>query len=250
MGERGTDVAREAAALVLMDDDFGRIVQAVSQGRRVFDNLRKVMLYIVAIHVPIAGLALLPLLLGWPALLLPAHVALTELVIDPMCTLGYEPLPAEREHMRRRPRALHEPLIGRPQLMLALAQGLTLLAVCVLVFGIALRHLDEPAARFTAFAALTGGNLMLALINASQAPLVRGGAASPRAFAWIALAALAALGASVAVPTLTALFGFAWPGVEALAAALLCGGGAMALWDVGKRDAWVRRALGAAPAPA
>jgi phosphoserine phosphatase len=94
MGARGTDVAREAAALVLQDDDFGHIVQAVSQGRRIFDNLRKVMLYIVAIHVPIAGLALLPLLFGLPPLLLPAHVALTEMVIDPMCTLGYESLAA------------------------------------------------------------------------------------------------------------------------------------------------------------
>jgi Ca2+-transporting ATPase len=247
MGQRGTDVAREAAALVLLDDDFGRIVQAVSQGRRVFDNLRKVMLYIVAIHVPIAGLALLPLLLGWPALLLPAHVALTELLIDPMCTLGYEPLPAEREHMHRAPRRPGEALIGRAQLALALAQGLTLLAVCTLVYGVALHRLDEPAARFAAFAALTGGNLTLALIDATQAPLARAGAAAwPRAFGWIALVTLAALAAAVSVPALASLFAFAWPGAGALAVALAAGVASMAVWDLLKRARWVQGALGAA----
>jgi P-type Ca2+ transporter type 2C len=85
MGARGTDVAREAAAIVLLDEDIGRIVGGVRLGRRIFDNLRKVMTYITAIHVPIAGLALLPLLLGLPPLLLPAHVVLTEMVIDGRC---------------------------------------------------------------------------------------------------------------------------------------------------------------------
>jgi P-type Ca2+ transporter type 2C len=245
MGQRGTDVAREAAALVLMDDDFGRIVQAVSQGRRIFDNLRKVMLYIVAIHVPIAGLALLPLLLGWPALLLPAHVALTELVIDPMCTLGYEPLPAERDHMRRAPRALDEPLIGRAQFLLALAQGLTLLALCLAVYALALRQLDEPAARFTAFAALTSGNLLLAQVNATQAPLWRGGVASARAFAWIALAALAALTVSVTLPSMAQLFAFSWPGVGPLLAALIASALVMTIWEGLKRWTWVQAAMGA-----
>jgi P-type Ca2+ transporter type 2C len=247
MGERGTDVAREAAALVLMDDDFGRIVQAVSQGRRIFDNLRKVMLYIVAIHVPIAGLALLPLLLGWPALLMPAHVALTELVIDPMCTLGYEPLPAERDHMRRPPRTMNEPLIGRAQLALALAQGVTLLAVCVLVYGVALLHLNEAQARYTGFLALTSGNLVLALVNASQAPLTRGGPSSPRVFAGIALIALTALGASTAVPALATLFAFSWPGAGPAAIAALLGALAMASWDGLKRSAPVQSAFGTRP---
>ena len=177
MGARGTDVAREAAALVLQDDDFGHIVQAVSQGRRIFDNLRKVMLYIVAIHVPIAGLALLPLLFGLPPLLLPAHVALTEMVIDPMCTLGYESLRAEANHMRQPPRPLTEPLIGRAQLLLGLAQGALLLVVCFAVYALALQQgLASDAARFMAFVALTAGNLTLALIDTTQQPLWRGGA--------------------------------------------------------------------------
>jgi P-type Ca2+ transporter type 2C len=249
MGERGTDVAREAAALVLLDDDFGRIVEAVGQGRRIFDNLRKVMLYIVAIHVPIAGLALFPLLIGWPALLLPAHVALTELVIDPMCTLGYEPLPAERDHMKHPPRAMDEPLIGRAQLTLALAQGATLLAVCMLVYGVALLHLNEAQARCTGFAALASGNLVLALVNTSRKPLARGGATSLRAFAWIAATALIALGTSVAVPALATLFAFAWPGIGPAVAAVLLGALTMMGWDGLKRGAAVQRALGALTTP-
>src|SRR5579864_1596793 len=83
MGERGTDVAREAADLVLLDDDFLSIVQAVRLGRRIFDNLKKAMAYIFAIHVPIAGLSLLPVLFNWPLLLEPIHIAFLELIIDP-----------------------------------------------------------------------------------------------------------------------------------------------------------------------
>lgn len=234
MGARGTDVAREAAALVLQDDDFGRLVQAVSQGRRIFDNLRKVMLYIVAIHVPIAGLALLPLLLGLPPLLLPAHVALTEMVIDPMCTLGYESLPAERDHMRRPPRPLTERLLGRRWIALGLAQGTLLLACCFGVFVLALRsgHGSE-AARFLAFAALTAGNLLLALVNASRQTAT--GHRVARAFGWIALAATAALALCVGVPALRALFGFAWPGWGALSMAIGAGALGALPWEWAKR---------------
>jgi Ca2+-transporting ATPase len=245
MGARGTDVAREAAALVLLDDDFSHLVDAVSQGRRIFDNLRKVMLYIVAIHVPIAGLALLPLLLGLPPLLLPAHVALIEILIDPMCTLGYESLPAERGHMRQRPRARGEALIGRAQFALGIAQGALLLVLCMAVYGLALaQSLPDGQARFLAFSTLTAGNLALAVVDASQRPLSQGLAVA-RPFALIAVAALAALALCVAIPGLRSLFGFEWPGAGASAAALLAGLIAGAVWDMGKRYAPLRRVLGA-----
>jgi P-type Ca2+ transporter type 2C len=245
MGARGTDVAREAAALVLQDDDFGHIVQAVSQGRRIFDNLRKVMLYIVAIHVPIAGLALLPLLFGLPPMLLPAHVALTEMVIDPMCTLGYEGLRAEGQHMRQPPRPFGEPLIGRAQLLLGLTQGALLLAVCFAVYALTLQQgLTTEAARFMAFVALTAGNLTLALIDTTQQPLSRGGAVA-RPFVWITLAALAALALCVAVPPLRKLFGFAWPGAAELAVAVLAGVLGTAWWDLAKHWPVVAHTFGA-----
>jgi Ca2+-transporting ATPase len=104
MGGRGTDVAREAASLVLLDDDFSSIVKAVRQGRRIYDNLRKAMAYIFAIHVPIAGLSLLPALFGWPLVLLPVHVAFLELIIDPACSVVFEMEPEEADVMRRPPR--------------------------------------------------------------------------------------------------------------------------------------------------
>ena len=250
MGARGTDVAREAAALVLMHDDFDPLVQAVALGRRIFDNLRKVMLYIVAIHVPIAGLALLPLLFGLPPLLLPAHVALTEMVIDPMCTLGYERLPAEPAQMRQPPRPLAEPLIGRAQVLLGLAQGTGLLLACLAVYALALRGgQGTPEARFLAFAALTAGNLVLALVNATQQPLWRG-ARVARSFLWIALAAAAALGACLATPWTRELFGFAWPGATACAAALAAGALSVLPWDLAKQLPVVARTLGVRAPPA
>jgi len=94
MGKRGTDVAREASAIVLLDDDFGSIVKAIRLGRRIYDNIRKAMAFIFAVHVPIAGLALLPLMFGLPLLFGPIHIALLEMIIDPVCALVFE---AERE---------------------------------------------------------------------------------------------------------------------------------------------------------
>src|SRR6185369_14922157 len=93
MGERGTDVAREAASLVLLDDDFSSIVEAVRQGRRIFDNLKKGMAYILAIHVPIAGMTLIPVLMEWPLVLLPVHIAFLHLIIDPACSIVFEAEP-------------------------------------------------------------------------------------------------------------------------------------------------------------
>src|SRR6185437_13239271 len=99
MGGRGTDVAREAAALVLLDDDFASIVATIRLGRRIYDNLRKAIQYIVAVHIPIAGLALLPLLLGMPLILMPVQIAFLEMVIDPACSVVFESEAEERDVM-------------------------------------------------------------------------------------------------------------------------------------------------------
>ena len=100
MGGRGTDVAREASSLVLLDDSFSSIVQAVRLGRRVFDNIKKAMAYILAIHVPIAGMSLIPVLLQWPLVLLPVHVVFLELIIDPACSVVFEAEPEEADVMQ------------------------------------------------------------------------------------------------------------------------------------------------------
>ena len=113
MGERGTDVARESSAIVLLNDDFSSIVQAVRLGRRIFDNLRKSISYIVSVHVPIAGMALIPVLMGLPLVLLPAHIAFLELIIDPSCSTVFEAEAEEKNIMNRPPRNLKERLFGR-----------------------------------------------------------------------------------------------------------------------------------------
>ena len=130
MGARGTDVAREAADLVLVDDNFASIVRGIRLGRRIFGNLQKSMQYIFAIHIPIAGIALTPMVMGWPALMLPLHVAMLELVIDPACSLAFENEPADADVMQRAPRNTSAPLFGWREITLALLQGLSLLA-CV-----------------------------------------------------------------------------------------------------------------------
>jgi P-type Ca2+ transporter type 2C len=132
MGKRGTDVAREASSLVLLDDDFGSIIHAIRLGRRIHDNLRKAMCFIVAVHVPVAGLALLPLLFGMPAILAPIHIALLELVIDPICSLVFENESEEKDIMRRPPMPPKAPLLSLPLMVWGVAQGLVILGLIIL----------------------------------------------------------------------------------------------------------------------
>ncbi len=167
MGGRGTDVAREASSLVLVDDNFAAIVRAVRVGRRIFDNLHKAMSYVLAVHVPIAGMAMLPVLIGWPALLYPMHIALLELIIDPACAIAFENEPAEPDLMRRPPRDAAAPLFAGSALWLALLQGLGVLAAVLAAFAWAHPRLPEGEARAFAFATLVVGNLALILANRS-----------------------------------------------------------------------------------
>ena len=166
MGRKGTDVAREAADLVLLDDSFASIVGGVRLGRRIFANLRRALTYITAIHVPIAGLALLPVIAGLPPLLLPMHVVLLELAIDPICSLVFESEPSEAAAMKRPPRRPDEALFGPPQLVVALLQGAGVLAGVLGLYVWALGAYTPEQARGAAFAALVLGNLTLALTDA------------------------------------------------------------------------------------
>ena len=126
MGKRGTEVAREAADLVLLNDNFETIVSTVKDGRRIYDNIRKAIEYILVIHIPVALSALAPPLLGLPLLLLPVHVVILELIIDPTCSIIFERQPAESDLMTRPPRAFNEPLVNRGLIGKALLQGLTI----------------------------------------------------------------------------------------------------------------------------
>ena len=168
MGARGTDVAREAAALVLMDDSFSSIVAAIALGRRIFDNLRKAMSFVFAVHVPIAGLALIPVLGKWPLILMPIHIVFLELIIDPACSIAFEAEPPEPGLMQRPPRDPREPLLQRNRIVLSALQGASVLLAAVFLFASAL-HGGEPEAniRTVTFTTLIIGNLMLILSNRS-----------------------------------------------------------------------------------
>jgi len=210
MGGRGTDVAREAADLVLLDDDFTSIVGAVRMGRRIFDNLRKAMSYILAVHVPIAGMSLLPVVFRQDLVLMPVHIAFLEMIIDPACSVVFEAEPPEDGIMRRAPRHAREPLFGLRMLALAFAQGLSALALVGLVFGLAHWWGRGPEeARTTAFTALVIANLALILSNRSWS---RGAISGLRvgnpALWWVGGGTLAFLAMVLFVPFLRELFGF------------------------------------------
>jgi len=210
MGGRGTDVAREASALVLLDDDFSSIVQAVKMGRRIFDNLKKAMAYIFAIHVPIAGMSLLPVLFNWPLVLLPVHIVFLELIIDPACSVVFEAEPEEEQVMSRPPRDLREPLFDRQTVAFSLFQGVSVLLVVLAVFAIAMRRgLGEDDARTLSFTTLIIANLGLILTNRSWSRSILQTLRSPNtALWWVTGGALFFLGTVLYVPFLRTLFHF------------------------------------------
>lgn len=212
MGERGTDVARESAALVLLNDDFSSIVQAVKLGRRVFDNLRKAMAYLLAIHIPIAGMSMIPVLCKLPLVLLPVHIAFLHLIIDPACSIVFEAEPSEPNVMKRPPRHPKEPLFGRKTVGLALLQGLGILAIVLAIYIISLyRGQGELDARTLTFSTLILANLGLILSERSSSFLSLRVLRSPNAALWWVFGGgLAFLMAVLYVPFLQSLFSFSF----------------------------------------
>jgi len=210
MGARGTDVAREAADLVLLDDDFSSIVKAVRMGRRVFDNLQKAVAYIIAIHVPIAGLSFLPVLLGWPLILGPVHIAFLELIIDPACSIVFEAEEEETGIMRRRPRSSTESLFQRRFVGLSVLQGAGMLAIALVIFAVAYsRGQGEADARALTFTALVLMNLVLIATDRSRSLGVWESLRRPNAAMWwVTGSALALLALVLYVPWLRTLFQF------------------------------------------
>ena len=227
MGRRGTDVAREAADIVLLDDSFASIVGGVRLGRRIFANLRKALTFVVAVHVPLAGLALLPILLGAPPLLFPAHVIFLELVIDPVCSLVFEAEPSERNSMKRPPRGVSTPLFGPRQIVFGVLQGLIIFAGVLGFYLWALERVPEADARAGAFIALALANMVLALTDSASSGV---SLFDPhrRVFWLIGVSATTVLALCVSVPLLQGLFRFASPPLEivglAIAVALTTGG--------------------------
>ena len=168
MGGRGTDVARESAALVLLDDDFSSIVAAVRLGRRIFDNIKKAVAFIFAVHVPIAGLSILPVFVpDWPLLLLPVHIVFLELIIDPSCSLVFEAEAADADVMERPPRDPREKLFSWGNIGVAVLEGLAVLGACVAVYMVMGAGHAPETARAAMFTTLVVGSLVIILANRS-----------------------------------------------------------------------------------
>ncbi len=225
MGGRGTDVARESSALVLLEDDFSSIVEAVKLGRRIFDNIKKAIAYILAIHVPIAGMSLLPVLLGLPLVFLPVHIVFLELIIDPACSIVFEAEAAERNIMCRPPRNPKEPLFNWQTISVSLLQGGSVLAIIFAVFIIArqIGHGDQEARALT-YTTLLIANLGLILTNRSwTTTIIRSWRASNPALWWVVSGTLIFLTLALYLPWARIFFKFEYLHLSDLIICLISG---------------------------
>ena len=236
MGRRGTDVARESAALVLLDDDFGSIVATARLGRRVYENIRNAMRYVVSVHVPTAGMAFLPLLFGWPLLLFPVHIVFLEFVIDPACSLVFEAEESDQDAMQRPPRDPGARLFDAGMLGASLLAGATLLAAVFALYAWAVTSgRGEGEARALAFAAIVAGNLALIFVYRSHTRTAWRMLREKNAALWsIVAGTLGALAAVLYVPAAAAIFRFAPPGGPDLAVAITAGIAGVAWIEVRK----------------
>lgn len=228
MGKRGTDVARESAALVLLDDEFSSIVTAVKSGRRIFDNLRKTICFIVAVHIPVIGMSVIPVMLGWPVMLMPVHILFLQLIIDPTCSLVFEAEAEEKDVMRRPPRSTEATIFNRKTLFKGLLQGVALLLTILAIYYIALQQqMTADQARTMAFSAMVIGNIGLIFINRSLSANILHALRLPNPVLWwVVVAAVTVLSLALFVPGLASLFYFAGVPLQqlglSLLAALLC----------------------------
>jgi Ca2+-transporting ATPase len=236
MGDRGTDVAREASSLVLLNDDFTAIVRTIQLGRQIYDNLRKALVYVVSVHVPIAGMTLLPLLFGAPLAFAPVHIVFLEMIINPACSIVFEAERAESDIMTRPPRAVGERLFGGRILLFALLQGLGLLAAVAAAFFYALHAgLTPSAARSVAFTCVVIGNLALIVSSRSTGMhLGRLLRIRNRAQTWIIAGTVSALAAVLSVPGLQQMFHFEPVHTGDLALAALAGCAAIVWFELMK----------------
>jgi Ca2+-transporting ATPase len=211
MGGRGTDVARESASLVLLDDDFSSIVAAIRLGRRIFDNIKKAIAFILAVHVPIAGLSMIPVFFAdWPLLLLPVHIVFLELIIDPSCSLIFEAEEAEIGVMQRPPRNPNERLFSTKNISVALLQGLSVLTVCLAVFLLSRADHSPEASRALTFATLVVAFVVIILVNRSWTRSALAMLRVPNAaLRWVVIGTCILLAVVLLVPLAQRLFYFA-----------------------------------------
>lgn len=235
MGGRGTDVARESADLVLLDDDFSSIVEAVRTGRRIFDNLRGAMAFLLAVHVPIAGISLLPIFLNLPLVLLPVHIAFLHLIIEPACSVVFEAEPPGPGLMKKKPRPESQALFSRDLILPSLVQGLVVFAAVSAVFVVSIyRGQGEADARALTFTTLIFASLGLILVNRSWSrTILEGLRARNRALGWVLAGTVLFLGLVLYVPYARDLFRFSF--LHPVDLAIAFGG---AFFSVGWFEIW------------
>lgn len=236
MGGRGTDVAREASSIVLLDDDFASIVRTVRLGRRIYDNLRKAMSYIVAVHVPIAGLALLPLLFGFPLLLTPIHIAFLEMVIDPACSIVFEAEPDEADLMTRPPRGPDSQIVPTRMVAWSVLQGALSLGALIGVFASGLvRQMPEADLRALVFISLVLINASLILANRSFSGSLLSALTRRNVSLWVLLGGVAGVLCIILTwPPAMELFRFGPLHLDDLSVSVLAGGGILMLLELVK----------------
>jgi len=239
MGERGTDVAREAAALVLVDDDFGSIVRAIRLGRRIYDNISKAMSYVLAVHVPIAGMSMIPVLFGGPLVLMPLHIVLMELIIDPACSVAFEMEPAEPRLMQRPPRDPRRRLFTPRFVVRSILQGTGAMLASLVVYFVTLRlGYGTLDVRALTFSTLIVANVALIFTNRSFTRSVFVEWRTPNLAMWmLGAGAVGVLGAVLFIPPLRDLFKLAMPHLDDLSLVAIAGLGALLWMEVVKRAA-------------
>ncbi|MBI5372085.1 MAG: HAD-IC family P-type ATPase [Sphingobacteriales bacterium] len=228
MGKKGTDVAREASSLVLLDDQFSSIVAAIRAGRRIFDNLQKAMSYILAIHIPVIGLTLLPAFFpSLPVLLMPLHIVFMEMIIDPVCSIAFESEQEEKGIMNRPPRNPDAAFFGVRKILNSLLSGTLLLGMVAGVYFLSLQEgHSEAEVRAIAFSALITGNIFLILTQLSKTRNITAVLAEKNyILIFILLSAFIMLLLTLSVPALRQVFSFEFPGnshfISSLAGSLL-----------------------------
>jgi Ca2+-transporting ATPase len=237
MGKRGTDVAREAASLVLLEDDFGSIVAAIRLGRRIFANLRQAMVYTLAVHIPIIGLSVLPVMFGMPLILAPIHIAFLELIIDPACSIVFEAEPGDPGLMEQPPRSVSEHLVSTRQLVLSLVQGgLVTLAAATFYFWSLSNGIATDGARALAFIVLVVANAVLIFPSRSpESEWRQMFTGLTPVVPWVLGGTLSGLLIVLCVPAVAVAFSFQAPTIQQGLVALGTGVGLLFLFEVSKK---------------
>lgn len=170
MGKRGAETAKEASSIILSDDDFGKMIDAVAMGRKIYTNLKKAVQYIISIHIPIILTVAMPLLLHWayPTIFTPVHVIFLELIMGPTCSIAYENEPLEKNSMFQKPRIITNTFFNLNELMVSIVQGLTITAGTLAIYFLSVRNgFNEPLTRAMVFTTLIMANVFLTLVNRS-----------------------------------------------------------------------------------